>query len=308
LCSLFLLGLFDPVRPFTVLLNGNALSNRSVRPVSSRSSARKQGLTSLEMAVVGPGDAVLVIGGTGGVGQLIVGKLQGRGGCKVRTTSRDKARGEEIIADDGVDVFEVDLLDQDSSALEAAMQGVSAVVISVGTTAFPTAKWKGGNTPKAIDEEAVTRIADAAARVDTMRKIVLVTSVGVERTGQMPFLILNLFGVLDAKHAGEKAVARAASSGGFDYVVVRPGRLVGGPFTNLDVAKLLQIEGGAENGVALEVGDTLLGDCKRDGCAEAVFQSLINEDCKNVEYSIMSTDEKALTKEQWTAVFQKMLK
>jgi hypothetical protein len=37
-----------------------------------------------------------------------------------------------------------------------------------------------------------------------------------------------------------------------------------------------------------------------------VLQSLINEDCKNVKYSIMSSDEKALTEEQWTDVFQKM--
>ena len=118
------------------------------------------------------------------------------------------------------------------------------MVISVGTTAFPTQRWKGGNTPKAVDEEAVTRIAQAASKVSTMKKIVLVTSVGVDRTGEMPFLILNLFGVLDAKKSGEQAVAAAAAKSGFDYVVIRPGRLVGGPFTNLDVAKLLQVEGG----------------------------------------------------------------
>lgn len=39
-------------------------------------------------------------------------------------------------------------------------------------------------------------------------------------------------------------VAGAASSGGFDKVDVRPEKLVEGPFTNLDVAQLLQIEGG----------------------------------------------------------------
>lgn len=100
---------------------------------------------------------------------------------------------------------QVDLLDQDSSVLGAAMQGVSAAGISVGTTTFPTAKWKGGNTPKAV---SVGRLSYSQS-----------------------------FRVLYAKHAGEKAVARAASSGGFGYVVVRPGRLVEGPFANLDVAK-----------------------------------------------------------------------
>lgn len=84
------------------------------------------------------------------------------------------------------------------------------------------------------------------------------------------------------------------------------GRLIGGPFTNLDVAKLLQVEGGAENGVSIAQGDSLLGDCKRDACAEAVVQSLINEDCKNKEFSIISTEEKALTEAQWTEAFQQL--
>jgi len=60
----------------------------------------------------------------------------------------------------------------------------------------------------------------------------------------MPFVILNLFGVLDAKRSGEAAIMSASGAGGFGYAIVRPGRLVGGPYTNLDLAKLMQIEGG----------------------------------------------------------------
>eukprot|EP00980_Cylindrotheca_fusiformis_P006554 scaffold1384_cov116-Cylindrotheca_fusiformis.AAC.32 len=262
--------------------------------------------TILKASAISEGDRVLVIGGTGGVGQLTVGKLQARRVFDVRTTSRNKSKGEEVIADSNVEVLELDLLSEDTSALESAMEGVAGVVISVGTTAFPSARWKGGNNPKAIDEDAVKRIAAVAAKVGTMKKIVMVTSVGVDRTGEMPFLFLNLFGVLDAKKNGEQSVASAAAAGGFDYVIIRPGRLVGGPYTNIDVAKLLQVEGGAENGVSLERGDSLLGDCKRDACAEAVLQSLINEDCKNIEYSIISTDEKALTDSQWTETFRKI--
>lgn len=119
----------------------------------------------------------------------------------------------------------------------------------------------------------------------------------------MPFLILNLFGVLDAKRSGENAVKAAASEGNFSYSIVRPGRLVGGPYTNLDLAKLFQIEGGAENGVTVDKGDTLLGDCKRDACAEAVVQCLENESCLNVEFSMISNEEMALTTEQWGEAF-----
>ena len=244
-----LLCCFFTVLSFTTPLNARKLQDAFSSPhvafgqTLPSSNVKKSLITSLKAAAISPGDVVTVIGGTGGVGQLTVGKLRGKG-FDIRTTSRDKAKGEEVIADSSVEVFQVDLLSEDDTALEAALEGVSAVVISVGTTAFPTQRWKGGNTPKAVDEEAVTRIAQAASKVSTMKKIVLVTSVGVDRTGEMPFLILNLFGVLDAKKSGEQAVAAAAAKSGFDYVVIRPGRLVGGPFTNLDVAKLLQVEGG----------------------------------------------------------------
>jgi uncharacterized protein YbjT (DUF2867 family) len=276
---------------------------------SSSSSSSSSSSWLLNMAAIRPGvDTVLVVGGTGGVGQLTVAKLEQRG-FAVRTTSRNKRRAQETLQNDNIDVYQVDLLSKDTTALQAAMDGVSAVVISVGTTAFPTMKWSGGNTPAAIDDEAVTRIANVAfqkgvaAANSSMKKMFLVTSVGIERTSEMPFVILNLFGVLDAKRKGEEAVVAAATSGGFDYTIVRPGRLVGGPFTNYDVANLLKIEGGAENGVALAAGDSLLGDCKRDACAEAIVQALTNDNCKNKVLSIISTEEKALSDEQWTAAF-----
>jgi nucleoside-diphosphate-sugar epimerase len=240
------------------------------------------------------------------VGQLVTKKLQSRGLFSVRVSSRNKKRGEETIADSSVDVVELDLVGGSNADLEAAMEGVSGVVVATGTTAFPTLKWKNGNTPEAIDKLAVSRIAEAAAKGGSAKKVVLLTSIGVDRTKQMPFLVLNLFGVLDAKKSGEDAVKKAASRAGFDYAIIRPGRLIGGPFTNLDVAKLLQIEGGAENGVDIEAGDSLIGDCKRDACAEAVVQCLLNEDCKNVDFAIISNENKALTDPEWTKTFQQM--
>jgi hypothetical protein len=122
----------------------------------------------------------------------------------------------------------------------------------------------------------------------------------------MPFLILNLFGVLDAKKSGENAVKAAVGGTKADYAIVRPGRLIGGPFTNTDVAKLLQIEGGAENGVDVAAGDALLGDAKRDAVAEAVLQCLVNDACSNVDFSIVSNEDKALNDDQWTSAFLKM--
>jgi hypothetical protein len=60
---------------------------------------------------------------------------------------------------------------------------------------------------------------------------VLVSSIGVERTDQMPFLILNLFGVLKFKRKGEQTLMTS----GLPYTVLRPGRLTDGPYTSYDV-------------------------------------------------------------------------
>lgn len=143
------------------------------------------------------------------------------------------------------------MLDTDNEeVLRAALLNASGVVLSLGTTAFPTKKWKGGNTPNAIDNLAIRRVSNALLTEKNIpRKVVLVTSVGVKRTKNFPFFILNLFGVLDAKRSGEEAIQEmaAASGGMLDYAIVRPGRLVGGPYTNLDLAKLMQIEGGKKN-------------------------------------------------------------
>lgn len=154
-------------------------------------------------------------------------------------------RGQKGIG--SLDVRQLSLLDSgNDEALRSSVREASGVVLTVGTTAFPTKKWNGGNTPNAIDNLAVRRVCDALIKErKNPIKVVLVTSVGVERTQAFPFLILNLFGVLDAKRSGEEAVKEmAATSGGtLDYAIIRPGRLVGGPYTNLDLAKLMQIEG-----------------------------------------------------------------
>ena len=271
---------------------------------------------------------VLVIGGTSGIGQLVTQKLANRQRRHppflVRATSRSKARGEALFQDtndddnNNIHVVELDLLQENTTQLKEAMEGVSVVVVSVGTTAFPTTKWKGGNNPVAIDNVAVTRIAQIASQISSVQQVIIVTSVGVERTNVMPFLILNLFGVLDAKRAGEDAIRQySTTNSGYQYCIIRPGRLVGGPFTNFDVAKLLQIQGGTENGVTMSRGDTLLGDCKRDACAECIVQcirtqrtlSALNNDTSknNLEFSIVSNDQPALNDDEWSVALQSLL-
>lgn len=299
--------------PAAFQLHSGALqrgAGSAIRSALRASVGENDPAASTSASALAPGDRVLVVGGTGGVGQLVTKKLRSRSsGYSVRVASRDVARGVETIADEGVEVVRLSLVGDDASSdeeLTLAMDGCQAIVISLGTTAFPTMKWRGGNTPQAIDDEAVARVASAASNLGTVKRIVLLTSVGVQRTDEMPFLILNLFGVLDAKRAGEEAVRAAAALGGFGYAIIRPGRLVGGPYTNYDLAKLMQIEGGAENGVTIEAGDSLLGDCKRDACAEAVLQAMERNECRNAAFSIVSNEERALSDEEWAGVFSKI--
>jgi hypothetical protein len=125
----------------------------------------------------------------------------------------------------------------DRKSLEAALAGVSHVVVCTGTTAFPTKAWLGGNTPKKVDDAGVRNIVDAwcasTPRVKR-RRLALMSSIGVTRRDSFPFSVLNAAGVLDAKAAGEGYVkARAAKpDDGFEFAVVRPGQLFGGPYEN----------------------------------------------------------------------------
>ena len=128
------------------------------------------------------------------------------------------------------------------------------------------------------------------------------------RTKQVPFNILNLCGVLDAKRDSEELLKslgayltflppnmerdaksiypipiptahfptppsiNPAATEEFDYLIVRPGRLVGGPWTNTDVSNLLKVEEGTRKRVVVERGDALNGDAARISVAELVVR------------------------------------
>lgn len=286
-------------------------SNKNViATTTSNSQLYMASTTTSSKSPIQANDKILVFGGTGGVGQLVTRKLRAReNNYNVCVVARDAVKAKELLTAEDIEYIELNLVGDAKAAddeLQLAMEGCTGIVISVGTTAFPTKRWQGGNTPQAIDEEAVSRIAKIACDIPTLRRMVLLTSVGVSRTNEFPFLILNLFGVLDAKRTGEDAVKAAATSSGFSYSIVRPGRLVGGPYTNLDLAKLFKVEGGASNGVTVESGDTLLGDCKRDVTAEAVVQCLENTECNDIEFSMISNEEPALTDREWSQEFLRM--
>jgi uncharacterized protein YbjT (DUF2867 family) len=106
-----------------------------------------------------------------------------------------------------------------------------------------------------------------------LQRFVLVSSIGVERTDQMPFLILNLFGVLKFKRKGEHTLMAS----GLPYTVLRPGRLTDGPYTSYDVNTLLKATSGTKRAVEMKEGDSLTPEeTSRIVVADCAVASLVS--------------------------------
>lgn len=138
------------------------------------------------------GDKVVVAGATGGVGQLAVQKLLDKG-FDVRVLTRNKNKAIGIFGEGKVDVCEVDLRDHKALESKSVFEGCDGAVVAVGTTAFPTSRWSGGNGPRNTDYESVKNLVSCMPK--SLKHATMCTSAGVERANSFPFLILNIFGV-----------------------------------------------------------------------------------------------------------------
>jgi nucleoside-diphosphate-sugar epimerase len=97
-----------------------------------------------------------------------------------------------------------------------------------------------------------------------------------------------------------------ASTQGFDYVILRPGRLVGGPWTNTDVSALLRTEEGSRKRVVVQRGDEQSGDAARPSVAELVVRCLDRPEAANKDLSLVNQEGAALTSEDWDAIFRRL--
>jgi uncharacterized protein YbjT (DUF2867 family) len=198
-------------------------------------------------------ELVIVAGATGGVGQLTVSKLLEKGlAVRVLTRNADKARK---MFEDKVEIALGDI--RQMAMLEAAVRDVAYIICCTGTTAFPSRKWgfKGflsvKNSPQQVDAEGIKNLVVAAPK--NLKKFVYISSCGVLRKEKFPFNILNAFGVLDAKKQGEEAIINS----GLPYTIIRPGRLIDGPYTSYDLNTLLKAKTNSKLAVVIGTGDTL---------------------------------------------------
>lgn len=250
-----------------------------------------------------PGSTVLVAGATGGVGQLLCAKLLDRG-YKVRALTRSEEKTRQLLGDaPGLEVVYGDM--RNARTLPAAVEGVDAVCCCTGTTAFPSKRWDGGNNPENTDYVAVKNLIDVAAQHGGLKRFVLTTSAGVERSGQFPFFILNAFGVLKYKRMAEEVLERS----GLPYTIFRPNRLTDGPYTSYDLNTLLKGISGSRQAVTLSLKDDMVGETSRIATAEAMLQALRLEEAENRAFAITSKegDGPGEDAQQWRQIFGRLV-
>ncbi|NEQ14639.1 MAG: SDR family oxidoreductase [Moorea sp. SIO3E2] len=240
-------------------------------------------------------EKVLVAGATGGVGQLTVAKLLEKGfQVSVLTRSAEKA---QQMFDNRVEIMVGDI--RYPSSLPPAIQNVTHIICCTGTTAFPSNKWdfdtmdqakgfpsviewlkiylnptyartKAKNSPEQVDGIGVSNLVTTAPK--DLKRFVFVSSCGVLRKDKPPYSILNSFGVLDAKQKAEEIIINS----GLPYTIIRPGRLIDGPFTSYDLNTLLKATTAGKLGLVLGTGDTLSGQTSRIDVASACVESIAN--------------------------------
>ena len=213
--------------------------------------------------------------------------------------SRSQEKTRQLLGDaPGLEVVYGDM--RDSSTLKPALDGVDAVCCCTGTTAFPSKRWDGGNNPKNTDYVAVKNLIDSCPK--DIKRFILTTSAGVERSGQFPWLILNAFGVLKFKRMGEMVL----EASGLPYTIIRPNRLTDGPYTSYDLNTLLKGISGTRQNVTLSLKDDLLGETSRIATAETILQALSVKSTEGIAIALTSKegDGPGEDAKKWATLFE----
>lgn len=263
---------------------------------------------------------VLVAGATGGVGQLTVAQLLHHN-YTVRVLARNCEKAQRLF-EDRVEIVLGNICQPET--LPAATAGVDAILCCTGTTAFPSEQWaftppenpleslafwarvyldadyrqqQAQNTPIDVDAMGVANLVKAAKTTsNTLKRFVFVSSCGINRKDTLPFNLLNAFGVLDAKAQGEAAI-RAS---GLPYTIIRPARLIDGPYTSYDLNTLLKASTGGKQGIVLGTGDTLNGQTSRIDVAAACVACLSAPETQNITFEMISPRTAAI---DWESLF-----
>lgn len=250
---------------------------------------------------MGNKNSVLVAGATGGVGQLVVSKLLEKNmPVLALTRNRDKA---SQMFDSRVEIAIGDL--RYPNTLTEVTTKATQIICCTGTTAFPSTRWdfvnifNAQNTPQEVDGKGVTNLVEAADK--NLDRFVFISSCGVLRKNNFPFNILNAFGVLDAKLQGETAI----KASGLPYTIIRPARLIDGPYTSYDLNSLLKAKTDSKKAVVIGTGDTLNGETSRIDVANACVACLDYDTTVNKTFEIINSGKRPNTI-NWEQLFSQI--
>lgn len=266
---------------------------------------------------------ILITGATGGVGQLAVAYALGQS-YSVSALTRNVVKARPLF-DSRVDLVQADLRLPDT--LVAILDGVDAVLCCSGTTAFPSDKWQPDlptqpweqaiawgrilfdeeyrqrhtkNSPAIADGQGVKNLISAAQN-SSVKRFVMVSSLGIERKDQLPFNLLNAYGVLDAKAAAENVLR----SSGLSYTIVRPGQLIDGPYTSYDLNTLIKASTDGKQGVVIGRGDRLLGQSSRKDVAAVCVECLKDAATENSTFEIINQGKRP-AEIAWSKLFAQL--
>jgi uncharacterized protein YbjT (DUF2867 family) len=269
-------------------------------------------------------ERVLVAGATGGVGQLTVAKLLEKGfPVRVLTRSAQKA---QTMFNNQVEIAIGDI--RHPTTLPTAMENITYILCCTGTTAYPSAKWDfdttneveglgsliewgkiyldseyrrthARNSPEQADAQGVSHLVSAAPK--NLKRFIFISSCGILRKDKPPFSLLNAFGILDAKQKGEDVIIRS----GLPYTIIRPGRLIDGPYTSYDLNTLLKAKTGGKLGVVVGTGDTLLGDSSRIDVAAACVECIDNPVTEAKAFELVNQGQRP-SEIDWATLFSKI--
>jgi uncharacterized protein YbjT (DUF2867 family) len=266
---------------------------------------------------------ILITGATGGVGQLATAQLISQG-HRVRLLVRNEAKARAMFGPTPGANRDLCLGDiRDPATLGPATDGITHILCCTGTTAFPSPRWdlisdsEGiaqlldwgrvfldpaarqtlvRNSPEQVDAIGVSNLVAAAPR--DLQRFVFVSSCGIERKDKPPFSLLNAFGVLDAKQRGEQAIIQS----GLPYSIIRPARLIDGPYTSADLNTLLKATTSGKLGVQLGTGDSLVGQTSRIDVAAACVAALNSAAARDRIFEIINSGSRPEAID-WEALF-----
>lgn len=197
---------------------GRTSCSSSAGVVSDAGSLTEEGADSALKS--GVEKSVYVCGATGRTGQRVVRELV-EAGLSVKAGVRSEAKFNEtfrsIVQDqEKSEKLSYELLSlEDASTLTRGVSGADIVVCCLGA---PEDEFNFDN-PRRIDGDGVIALVDEAAKCQSVKHFVLVTSLGTGRFG-WPASVLNLFfGVLYHKRRAEEHLINS----GINYTIVRPG-------------------------------------------------------------------------------------